>query len=43
MLIVLIVILLLAGGFSAIKERWGLAAAIVALVVFCIIATIAEN
>ena len=43
MLIVLIVVLLLFGGFSAIKEKWGLAAAIAALIVFCIIATIAEG
>lgn len=43
MLIVLLVVLLLAGGFSAIKERWGILAAIAALVIFCIFATIYEG
>ena len=43
MLIVIGIVLALFAGFSAIKEKWGLAAAIVVLIIYCIISTIVNG
>ena len=43
MLVVLGIIIAIGAGFSAIQKKWGLAAAIAALAILCLIATAAEG
>lgn len=43
MLIVLGIVLAIFAGFSAIKNRWGIAAAIAALVILCLISSAIEG